>query len=87
MNTLGNIVWVIFGGLLVALGYFIAGALLCITIIGIPFGYQTFKIGMFAFLPFGKTTVVGTRGSGCLYVVMNILWVVTFGLCLALTHW
>lgn len=86
MNALGNIFWIIFGGLFVALGYFAAGLLLCITVIGIPFGYQSFKIGLFAFLPFGKTTVVTHGGSGCLYTLMNILWVFTFGLCLALTH-
>ena len=86
MKILGNIVWIIFGGLFVALGYFIAGLVLCITIIGIPFGYQAFKIGMFAFLPFGRTTVVDRGGSGWLYVLMNILWVFTVGLCLALSH-
>ncbi len=86
MNVFGNIVWVIFGGLFVALGYFIAGIVLCITIIGIPFAYQAFKIGVFAFLPFGRTTIVDRGGSGCLYVLMNILWVFTFGLCLALMH-
>ncbi len=86
MNILGNIVWVLFGGLFVALGYFIAGALLCVTIIGIPFGFQAFKIGAFAFLPFGRNTIIDHSGSGCLYTLMNILWVFTAGLCLALTH-
>jgi uncharacterized membrane protein YccF (DUF307 family) len=86
MRILGNIIWVIFGGLEVALGYFVAGAVLCLTIVGIPFGYQAFKIGLFALLPFGKTTVAGERGNGCLYVGMNILWVVTAGLLLALIH-
>lgn len=86
MNAFGNIIWVIFGGFFVAMGYFIAGFLLCITIIGIPFGYQAFKIGTFALLPFGKTTVVTSRGNGCLYAVLNILWILTAGICLALSH-
>jgi len=45
MKTLGNIIWVIFGGFMIALEYFIAGFLLMITIIGIPFGIQAFKLG------------------------------------------
>lgn len=86
MKLLGNILWIIFGGLELALGYFIGGILLCITIIGIPFGLQAIKIGVFALLPFGQTTVSGPGGSGCLSVLMNILWIVTFGVCLALAH-
>lgn len=86
MNTLGNIAWIVFGGFLVALGYFVAGAALCVTIIGIPFGLQAFKIGAFALLPFGMTTVPSPHSGGCLYVLMNILWIVTAGICLALTH-
>ena len=48
MKTLGNIIWVIFGGLHIALEYFIAGLILMITIIGIPFGLQSLKLGMLA---------------------------------------
>ena len=86
MNLLGNIIWIIFGGLELALGYFIGGMLLCITIVGIPFGIQAFKIGAFALLPFGRTTVVERGGSGCLSTLFNILWVITFGICLAVGH-
>ena len=53
MKTLGNIIWVIFGGLHIALEYFIAGLLLMLTIIGIPFGLQSLKLGMLAIWPFG----------------------------------
>ena len=53
MKTLGNIIWVIFGGLHIALEYFIAGLILMITIIGIPFGLQSLKLGMLAIWPFG----------------------------------
>ncbi len=86
MKLLGNILWIIFGGLELALGYMIGGILLCITIIGIPFGLQAIKIGIFALLPFGQTTVVGRGGSGCLSTLFNILWVITFGVCLAVAH-
>lgn len=54
MKTLGNIMWLVLGGLLTALGYCLAGLLLCITIIGIPWGVQHFKIAIGSLLPFGK---------------------------------
>lgn len=74
MNFLGNIVWFLLGGFLSSLMYFIAGFLMCITIVGIPFGIQLFKFGMFAFWPFGKH-VTYTNTSGCLSTVFNVLWV------------
>ena len=86
MNTLGNILWLIFGGLLIAIAYFLSGVVLLITIIGIPFGIQLFKIGSFALLPFGYKTVPKEKQSGCLSVIFNILWLFTGGLSLALTH-
>ena len=57
MKTIGNIIWVVFGGLHIALEYFIAGLVLMITIIGIPFGLQSLKLGMLALSPFGKEVV------------------------------
>lgn len=86
MNLLGNLIWLIFGGLIIVFEYFIAGALLCLTIIGIPFGYQAFKIGLFAFLPFGRTTVITAGDSGCLNTIMNILWIILGGIWISLTH-
>lgn len=86
MSVLGNILWIVFGGVILALLYFIGGIMLCITIVGIPFGVQAFKIGAFALLPFGRNTVVSEKGSGCLAAFFNILWIVTFGLCLAVGH-
>ena len=53
MKTLGNIIWIIFGGLHITLEYFIAGLVLMITIIGIPFGLQSMKLGMLTIWPFG----------------------------------
>lgn len=86
MGCLGNILWIIFGGLFIALEYFVAGIAMCITIIGIPFGVQLFKLGLMALLPFGATAVEPVSGTGCLYSVFNIVWLITGGLCIALTH-
>ncbi|MGL4411807.1 MAG: YccF domain-containing protein [Bacteroidales bacterium] len=86
MSCLGNIVWFIFGGVLVALEYFTAGLALCLTIIGIPFGLQCFKIGIFALMPFGQEVVNEPVEVGCLSTVMNIIWMVIGGFWIALTH-
>ena len=86
MSYLGNILWIIFGGLFIALEYFVAGIAMCITIIGIPIGVQLFKLGLMALLPFGATAVEPSSGTGCLYSVFNIVWLITGGLCIALTH-
>ena len=87
MNFLGNLIWLIFGGFLSALGYFIMGFVFCITIIGIPFGIQCFKIGIFTLMPFGKKVVTNSSSSGgCLSLLFNIIWIVTGGLYTACTH-
>lgn len=86
MSIIGNILWLILGGILIALEYMIAGVILCITIIGIPFGYQVFRLGILALVPFGRTTVVYPHDSGCLPVFMNILWILLGGIWIALTH-
>lgn len=86
MNLLGNIIWVIFGGLLLAIEYFTAGIVLCLTIIGIPFGFQAFKLGVFALFPFGQKSVVVDANNGCLATVMNIIWIFIGGIWIALTH-
>ena len=57
MKTLGNIIWVVFGGLHIALEYFIAGLILMITIIGIPFAKMHFRLAKLALSPFGKELV------------------------------
>lgn len=57
--------------------YFVAGLLLCITIIGIPFGVQLFKFGVFSLMPFGHEVTAGTGAvSGCLPIVFNVLWII-----------
>ena len=86
MKILGNIIWLIFGGIIIAVEYFIASLALMITIIGIPFGVQTLKLGVFALWPFGTEVRTDIRASGCLYIIMNILWLLLGGLAIALSH-
>ena len=86
MKTLGNIIWLIFGGFLTAIEYFVASLGMMITIIGIPFGVQTFKLGVLALWPFGqKISDTGSSG-GCLNVLMNIIWILIGGIWICLTH-
>lgn len=85
-NLLGNIIWLLFGGLIAAFGYFFGGLILCITIVGIPFGIQCFKLGMFMLWPFGKEAVSTSNSSGCLSVILNILWLLWAGLGIAVMH-
>jgi uncharacterized membrane protein YccF (DUF307 family) len=86
MRLLGNLIWLIFGGIIIAIEYFAGSIVLMITIVGIPFGIQTLKMGALAVWPFGRDTRVHTRASGCLYIIMNIIWLLTGGLWIAITH-
>ena len=86
MKTLGNIIWIIFGGLHIALEYFIAGLILMITIIGIPFGLQSLKLGMLAIWPFGTKVKWKPSQPGCLSIFMNVLWFFVGGIWIWLTH-
>lgn len=86
MNFLGNVFWLILGGLLVSLGYFIVGLLFCITIIGLPFGCQLFKFALFSLWPFGKEVQDGPDSGGCLNIVMNVLWILIGWWEIAVTH-
>lgn len=86
MKILGNIIWLVFGGLMIAVEYFISGLLLCITIIGIPFGFQAFKLGVLSLWPFGRKVMNMPQEPGCLSVVMNIIWIFIGGIWIALSH-
>jgi len=86
MKILGNLIWLIFGGIIIAIEYFIGSIILIITIIGIPFGIQTLNMGALALWPFGRDTRVHDRASGCLYILMNVLWLLCGGIWIALTH-
>ena len=86
MSLLGNIVWLIFGGLITAVGYMLGGLLMCLTIVGIPFGVQSIKLGFAMLTPFGREVVGKERPTGFLGVVMTIIWVVLFGWEIAVAH-
>jgi len=86
MKLLGNIVWLVFGGIIIAIQYCIGSLLLMITIVGIPFGIQTLKMASVALFPFGKETKLHSRASGCLYIIMNLIWLIFGGLWIALSH-
>jgi uncharacterized membrane protein YccF (DUF307 family) len=85
VKTILNIIWLLLSGLWLFLGYLLAGVLLCITVIGIPFGIAAFRIGRFALWPFGYTTVE-RRDAGAPSCVGNVLWLVLAGWWLALGH-
>ena len=86
MKIIGNIIWVIFGGLILALEYAICGLIWCITIIGIPFGIQLFKCASLALWPFGREVRNKQNSTGCLSTGMNVLWFLLGGIWLALEH-
>lgn len=86
MNILGNLIWLVFGGFFSALGYFIGGFLLCLTVIGIPWGLQCFKVGMVVLWPFGSKIVPKENEMGCLNLFCNIIWLLCGGLYTAIVH-
>lgn len=86
MSLVGNIIWLIFGGLLSGLGYILGGLVLCITIIGIPFGLQAIRLGVATLTPFGKIVVQEENAFSPLYIVLNVLWVIGIGWGIAVAH-
>ena len=86
MKLLGNIIWLIFGGINIALEYFVAGLILMLTIVGIPFGLQSFKLGILALWPFGTKVEWMQSQPGCLSTFMNILWFFVGGIWIFITH-
>lgn len=85
MRFLLNVVWLVFGGFFLALGYVVAGALLAITVVGIPFAVASFRMANFALWPFGRQ-LVDEPGAGVGAGVGNVLWVVLAGWWIALGH-
>jgi uncharacterized membrane protein YccF (DUF307 family) len=86
MSLFGNIIWLIFGGFIAGLGYILGGLLLCVTIVGIPFGMQAIKIGVATLTPFGKEIVEGENANSPLRIVFNLIWLVLFGWEIAVAH-
>jgi len=89
MSLLLNILWIVLGGgFILCLEYLLAGVILCVTIIGIPFGLQCFKLAGLALLPFGKEigSIPGVEANGPLRLVFNIIWALVAGIWILLTH-
>ena len=86
MSLLGNILWLIFAGLIAGLGYILGGLLTCLTILGIPFGIQAMKIGVATFAPFGKKIVELPEANSALRLILNVIWLVVVGWEIALAH-
>lgn len=85
MRLVLNVLWVIFGGgFITALEYLVAGVVCCLTIVGIPFGVQCFKIAGLALLPFGKDFDDSRRGVGAM--PLNIVWLIFAGVWIFLSH-
>lgn len=82
MKLIANIIWIIFGGLFLALGWLILGLILCITIIGIPFGKQCFKFARITLTPFGKSVDLNFSK----HPIINIIWLILFGWEMALGY-
>lgn len=81
MGCLGNIIWLICGGLASGLGWLVAGCLWCITIVGIPVGMQCFKFAELSFFPFGKEV---KYGGGVGSFLLNLIWLLVTGIPMAL---
>jgi uncharacterized membrane protein YccF (DUF307 family) len=86
VSTIGNIIWLVFGGFFAAIGYILGGLATCLTIIGIPFGVQSIKLGVASLTPFGKELVPATSQPGMLRIVFDIIWLLLFGWEIAMIH-
>jgi uncharacterized membrane protein YccF (DUF307 family) len=86
MSLLGNLVFFIFGGFLIFIGYVLGGILLCLTIIGIPFGLMCFRLAGGVMAPFGREVCETEPPGGPIALIMNILWIILPGLELAIMH-
>jgi uncharacterized membrane protein YccF (DUF307 family) len=85
VNVILNIIWLVLSGIWLAIGYAVAGVLLCITVIGIPWGIASFRIASYALWPFGRTTEPNPS-AGVPSMVGNVIWLVLAGIWLAIAH-
>lgn len=86
MKLLGNLIWLLCGGLITCMEYLVASLLLMVTIVGIPFGLQTLKLAMLSLWPFGSTVTDSGNSGGCLSILMNVIWILIGGIWICLTH-
>jgi uncharacterized membrane protein YccF (DUF307 family) len=85
VRTLLNVIWLIFGGLWLAIGYVIAGIVCIILIITIPFGIASFRIAGYALWPFGRTAI-RSMDAGVMSIIGNVIWLLLAGWWLAVAH-
>jgi uncharacterized membrane protein YccF (DUF307 family) len=85
MRLLLNVVWLIFGGFVLALGYLLAGVVCCLLVVTIPFGVAAFRIAAYAVWPFGRT-VVDRGDAGAASTLGNVIWFVFAGLWISIGH-
>lgn len=86
MKLILNIIWLVTGGLWLALGYMLFGLLACIFIVTIPAGVASFRMANYALWPFGRTVVEPARGGGSMSTVANLIWFIVSGVWLAIGH-
>ncbi|GAA1347094.1 YccF domain-containing protein [Falsarthrobacter nasiphocae] len=86
MKTLLNIIWFVFGGLWLALSYWALGLLMCLTVVLIPWGIASFRIGSFALWPFGRTIVNRRPVMGPFSVIGNVIWILVAGVPIVIAH-
>ena len=86
MRLLGNIVFFVFGGFIIFLGYVLGGIVLCLTIIGIPMGFQCFKLAGGVLAPFGREVRSIRQPDSTLSIILNIIWIILPGIELAIMH-
>ena len=86
MKIIGNLLWWLFGGLEAAIGYFTGSLVMALTIVGIPVAIQTFKIGLLCLWPFWAEVRDTKTSLGCLYLPLNILWIIFGGLWACIVH-
>ncbi|AKJ04749.1 Hypothetical protein AA314_06375 [Archangium gephyra] len=80
-----NVLWIVLGGWVIWLEYMIGGLLLCLTLVGIPFGMQCFKLAGLGLLPFGKD-IVDAPGASPIGCILNVFWIVVAGIWICLSH-
>jgi len=93
LNLILNVIWFIFGGFAAGLAWMVGGVLMAISIVGLPWAPATFRIGLFAFAPFGRHVAPreaingrGDLGTGSVGVVLNVIWFLFAGWYIALAH-
>lgn len=86
LRLIGNVIWLLLAGWAMCLSYLVAGALLCLTIIGIPFGVAAFRLAFFVIWPFGRVAVHDSDRVPGVSAIANVLWFVLAGWWLALGH-